>query len=259
MRLLARMLRRAGVEMIYTRGFHPKPDMSFGPALGLGVSSLAEIVDMRLESVASDDATGRRALSAEELSERLSAAAPEGFVIDRVVLLPDDAPSLSRLIDSTVFAIVLPDSPGVAGPAAACDLSPVATWKDRPLVVQRRSRERREVKDIDVGRYLLHAEVLAEETAQDLRHRLQFGPIARGSATAGPILLARLRIAADGGAKPSEVAEAVLGMAPPPGTRYARVALSGPKGADLCDLIQPLLRAAATPQRAAMPTADQAV
>ncbi len=257
MRLLARMLRRAGVEMIYTRGFHPKPDMSFGPALGLGVSSLAEIVDMRLESVASDDATGRRALSPEELGERLAAAAPEGFVIDRVVLLPDDAPSLSRLIESTDFAIVLPDSPCAAGPAAAvCDPAFVATWKDRPLAVQRRSRERREVKDIDVGRYLVHAEVLPEEAAQDLRHRLQLDQVASDSMTAGPILLARLRIAADGGAKPSEVAEAVLGAAPPPGTRYARVALSGLQGADLCDLIQPLVRAAAPPQRAQIATAE---
>ena len=42
MRLLQRMLRRAGCEPIYTRGFHPKPDMVFGPALGLGVVSLGK-------------------------------------------------------------------------------------------------------------------------------------------------------------------------------------------------------------------------
>src|SRR4029077_6008443 len=79
MRLLQRMLRRAGVEMIYSKGFHPKPDMSFGPALGLGIHSLSEIVDLRLEE------TEGGMLSPVELQARLQAAAPEGFVIDRVV------------------------------------------------------------------------------------------------------------------------------------------------------------------------------
>lgn len=246
--------------MIYTRGFHPKPDMSFGPALGLGVSSLAEIVDMRLESVASDDAAGRRALSAEELAARLSAAAPEGFVIDRVVLLPEDAPSLSRLIDSTEFAIVLPDAePAVAPDAPTPDLAAVSTWRDRPLIVQRRSREHREVKDIDVGRYLVFAEVLRAADAQALRGALRLGNGSAEKQPAGPILRARLRVAADGGAKPGEVAEALLGVPPPPGTRYARVALSGPGGADLCDLIQPLVRPAPPPKRReAQPGSDPA-
>ena len=251
MRLLARMLRRAGVEMIYTRGFHPKPDMSFGPALGLGVSSLAEIVDMRLESVASDGETGRRPLSAAELAERLSAAAPEGFVIDRVVLLPDGAPALSRLIDSTEFALVLPD--GDMPP----DLSNVATWSSRPLVVQRRSREHREVKDIDVGRYLLHAQVLDAEAAAALRDRLHMHAANQTpTAMPGPVLVARLRVVQDGGAKPGEVAEALLDFPPPPGTRYARVALCGPSGADLCDLVLPPLRPSPAP-RAVQPQAAE--
>lgn len=258
MRLLARMLRRAGVEMIYTRGFHPKPDMSFGPALGLGVSSLSEIVDMRLESVATDAEPGRRPLSAQELAERLTAAAPDGFVIDRVVLLPEEAPSLSRLIDSTDFAMVLPDAQAVgAGQVASvCDLSAVSTWKTRPLMVQRRSRERREVKDIDVGRYLLHAEVLGPESAQDLRQRLRLTAAESPLAASSPIVVARLRIAPDGGAKPSEVAEALLGFPAPAGTRYARVALSGPHGADLCDLIQPLPRPAPPAKRSEAQPSD---
>ena len=258
MRLLARMLRRAGVEMIYTRGFHPKPDMSFGPALGLGVSSLAEIVDMRLESVASDSETGRRPLSAAELAERLSAAAPEGFVIDRVVLLPEDAPSLSRLIDSTEFAIVLPSATDPATTSPLCDLSRVAGWRARSLIVQRRSRERREVKDIDVGRYLLQAEVLSSEAAQALRQRLQLAGPAGSSPDAGAIVVARLRIAADGGAKPSEVAEALLGSPAPAGTRYARVALTGPGSADLCELTQPLPRPAPPAKRSEAAASERA-
>ena len=48
MRELPRVIRRAGVKTAYTEGFHPKPDMSFGPALSLGVASLDEYADVKL-------------------------------------------------------------------------------------------------------------------------------------------------------------------------------------------------------------------
>ncbi len=48
-RELPRVLRRVGAPMTYTAGFHPKPDMTFSPALSLGVISLDEYVDLRLE------------------------------------------------------------------------------------------------------------------------------------------------------------------------------------------------------------------
>lgn len=48
MRELPRVIRRAGIRIRYTQGFHPKPDISFGPALSLGVASLGEFVDVKL-------------------------------------------------------------------------------------------------------------------------------------------------------------------------------------------------------------------
>ena len=47
-RHLPRIFRRAGLEIYYSVGFHPKPDLSFGPALGLGIPSLGEVMDVRL-------------------------------------------------------------------------------------------------------------------------------------------------------------------------------------------------------------------
>src|ERR1043166_2759056 len=47
-RELPRAIRRAGVRLRYSEGFHPKPDLSFGPALSLGVASLDEYVDAKL-------------------------------------------------------------------------------------------------------------------------------------------------------------------------------------------------------------------
>ena len=47
-RHLPRIFRRAGLEIFYSVGFHPKPDLSFGPALGLGIPSLGELLDVKL-------------------------------------------------------------------------------------------------------------------------------------------------------------------------------------------------------------------
>ncbi len=47
-RALPRSFRRINVPLFYTSGFHPKPDMTFSPALSLGVASLSEILDVKL-------------------------------------------------------------------------------------------------------------------------------------------------------------------------------------------------------------------
>ena len=82
------------------------------------------------------------------------------------------------------------------------------------------------MKNIDVSRYLLAAEILAPSVETELAASLGMGQTGR-------IFIARLRLAQDGGAKPSEAAHALLGTAPPPGTCYARIALHGPDQSDL--------------------------
>ena len=47
-RLIPRVMRKAGVEMGFTRGFKAKPRMSFGPALALGARGTHEVVDLDL-------------------------------------------------------------------------------------------------------------------------------------------------------------------------------------------------------------------
>ena len=48
MTLIHRAVRRAGLPVRYSAGFHPAPRISFGDALPLGVASDAEIVDLDL-------------------------------------------------------------------------------------------------------------------------------------------------------------------------------------------------------------------
>jgi radical SAM-linked protein len=226
MRLLMRMLRRAGLDLIYTQGFHPKPDMSFGPALGLSVLSLGEVVDLRIEKIDGAPAIGSL-VTEETLRQRLQEAAPEGVRIDAMTRLPDGAPGLSRLIEAAEWAI------GVPRPLTEAESVLVHTWRERPLVVYRKGKGQKgsgsEDRAVDAQRFLLRAEVNpgASSDPAGLREQLEW--------PAGSTLItAAVRIAGDGGVRPVELAEALLGSAPPDGTRYARLSLLGPGGIDLC-------------------------
>src|SRR6185295_3727792 len=88
-RLLPRMLRRAGLPLFYTEGFHPKPDMVFAPALSLGIASLAEYVDVKL----------RAGTQIADLAERLASVSVDGLRFTGAHALgPNDA-GLSKVID----------------------------------------------------------------------------------------------------------------------------------------------------------------
>ena len=99
-RELPRILRRVGVTLVYTQGFHPKPDMVFGPALSLGVLTLDEYADIRLHDEL--DADGLEALIA-----RMSASAPSGLRFCGAVRLGPEDPAISKLIAGARYVIAL--------------------------------------------------------------------------------------------------------------------------------------------------------
>ena len=76
-RLLARSFRRAQLAMAQSRGYSPKPRITYGPALSLGVPSFAEVIDVDLVHGEAP------ALTADEVVARLGAVCPEGLAIVR--------------------------------------------------------------------------------------------------------------------------------------------------------------------------------
>jgi hypothetical protein len=77
----------------------------------------------------------------------------------------------------------------------------------------------RVLKTIEVGRYLVGVRLVDGDEAAALRGALDWP-------ADGAVVAFRLRVDPSGGAKPGEVIEALTGAAPPPGTRYARLALT---------------------------------
>src|SRR5262249_14546085 len=71
MRCFERLLRRAGLPLHHTQGFHPHPRLVFALSLPLGVVALDEVAELELDDV----------LPPEEIHERLRRQTPAGLDI----------------------------------------------------------------------------------------------------------------------------------------------------------------------------------
>jgi radical SAM family uncharacterized protein/radical SAM-linked protein len=85
MHAILRALRRTGLPMAYSQGFHPKPRVSFGPALPVGVESRCEYLDLEILGSADGD----------DVARRLGAGLPMGLAVEEARQLHPRAPSIS--------------------------------------------------------------------------------------------------------------------------------------------------------------------
>jgi radical SAM family uncharacterized protein/radical SAM-linked protein len=95
LRELPRVIRRAGVRTRYSRGFHPSPEISFGPALSLGVMSLGEYADVNL--IGGGDP--------ETLRAALNAAASPGLRFVSVERLKPAEPAIGKRIVAASYLL----------------------------------------------------------------------------------------------------------------------------------------------------------
>ncbi|MBN1101883.1 MAG: TIGR03960 family B12-binding radical SAM protein [Deltaproteobacteria bacterium] len=79
-RLFSRAFRRGGLKMVYSKGYHPMPRISFYSALPVGVESLDESLEIRLHET----------LSPPKILERLNAQLPPGIRITTVADVTED-------------------------------------------------------------------------------------------------------------------------------------------------------------------------
>ncbi len=222
-RHLPRVFRRAGLEIAYSAGFHPHPDFSYGPALGLGIPSLGEILEVRLI----DD------LAPDELLQRLNRVTLDGVAFTDAARVGANDRSLGRALAETEYLAQLP--PGV-DPAAG--LARHAAGE--PLVVRRES-DRGLARTVDVRRSLRS---LAACEDGEARRRLEW--------TRGAMVAFGVTISHEGSARPSEVIAALFGADVAADSDLARRALWGEDRAD------PLQAAAGRARPAAGATAGMA-
>jgi radical SAM-linked protein len=126
MRCLERMLRRARIPVAQTQGYSARPKITFALALGLGIESLCEVVDLELTEP----------LDPLQLLDRLKAVAPPGFDWTDAHLLPQNArPPQPRVAE---YSFPVDESRRPAARVALQSLLASKTW---PLTRKRPKRE----------------------------------------------------------------------------------------------------------------------
>jgi radical SAM-linked protein len=92
-RTLERTLRRAGLPLAYTQGFHPHPRLTLASALSLGCTSQGELAEFWLES----------ALTSDEILAACRRASPSGIFVVSVASVPIEEAALPTLVRAAEY------------------------------------------------------------------------------------------------------------------------------------------------------------
>ncbi len=99
-REVPRALRRAGMPVWYSQGFHPKPVMTFGPALSLGVPSFCEYVDVKFSEP----------VDPKDLVRALAGCTPDGLRFLEAQVLEPGADAIGAVVRTAHYVIGFPTS-----------------------------------------------------------------------------------------------------------------------------------------------------
>jgi radical SAM family uncharacterized protein/radical SAM-linked protein len=166
MTALLRTFRRAKLSIPHSKGFHPKPKVSFGPACPVGTESRAEYLDVELFGE----------LAAADVAARVQAHLPEGFELLGCEPLGKDVPALNQGIRGIEYRVHLPEgAPEAAGR--------IAEFMARPEASVMREREGKAPVRVDLKAAV---QGLRAEGPREVRFTLRAGEQA---ATARPVEL----------------------------------------------------------------------
>ena len=204
MHSLLRAFRRAGLPMAYSQGYHPKPKISFGPALSVGIESRAELLDLELVGTA-DPA---------DIAPRLERALPEGLKLLSVELVDEAAPSIGEALRAVHYVAEFTDESWTADRLA----ERIEGFLSAESAVIQRVKA---VKNKDRRRH--------QRVAGTRQREINLREIVTHLGVEGPKRVAfSLRADPSGSARPAEVLAAVFGAEgiPPTGVRLLKEGVS---------------------------------
>ncbi len=96
--LWIRTFRRAGLQLVYSQGFHPQPKLHLASALSLGYTGSNEMMECWFE----DD------LPLEEIQDRLTRRSHPGIMIHALEVIDPAAPPLQIRLNGAKYQIQIP-------------------------------------------------------------------------------------------------------------------------------------------------------
>ncbi len=155
-RCLERLLRRAEIPAAFTRGFSPRPKLTFALAMGLGIEGQGEVVDLELAEP----------LDPGDLLGRLAAASPPGLQwLEALPLDPSAPPPRPAWVE---YLIPVPEARRESAARAV-----EALLRSESRIVTRRRPDKGRALDFDMRPLLLDASLTPEGA---LRVRLKADP-----------------------------------------------------------------------------------
>ncbi len=156
MRVFERAIRRAELPVGYTQGFHPRQKLAFGPPLTLGYMSRTEYLDIQLETPFQ-----------QEMISKLNRALPSGYQISQGRPILGKATSLSSLINTACYEVMLPDV-GIVRQEAVDELL------SRETIMIRRIRGE-ETREVDIRKSVTNLELRLSNSINILYMELTMG------------------------------------------------------------------------------------
>jgi radical SAM-linked protein len=201
-RALPRVFRRLGLPLFYSQGFHPKPDLTFGPALSLGVASLEEYVDAK---IAAD-------VDPQAILAELNAHSPVGLVFEGAQTLGAEDANIAKVLGDGAYARYVVGVPRSALPHAGLVTRAVdGDWE---------TALRAEIEgQLEGGSLVVLREIDGIKKKVEVRRYLRKVTVGVGAETlaragvVGDLIPIEIEVAlsGSGGVKVSEVVEALLG------------------------------------------------
>ncbi|MBR6329869.1 MAG: TIGR03936 family radical SAM-associated protein [Lachnospiraceae bacterium] len=139
MRYFQKLIRRAGLDVAYSEGFHPHQILSFANPLGVGISSKGEYADLVMESVT----------SSKDMVDALNRENVEGFFVTDIVRLPENAPNGMASVDRADYELTLSEEkyPDVSWLEDACK----ALSQKEEVLIEKRTKKGMKTVDIKEG------------------------------------------------------------------------------------------------------------
>jgi len=101
-RTIFRAIRRAGLPIAYSEGFHPQPKINYATPLSVGMESEQEFMDLELLPLGN--------FTTEQIVERMNAELPSDINFNTATFIPLQLPSLSAIMEKQRYIIYLKNS-----------------------------------------------------------------------------------------------------------------------------------------------------
>lgn len=158
MRYFQKAVKRAGLDIAYSKGFSPHQLMSFAAPLALGVTSEGEYFDAEFNSL----------VSSKELVRRLNEQMAAEMEVKDAVLLPDNAKNAMSVVAASDYIITILDTVPAEVKEQILSFAPHLLEEER-IEILKKTKKNEKIEDIKPGILKLSVEsyALAKARSED--------------------------------------------------------------------------------------------